>query len=815
MEFLAEIKGLDLFSEYFIKSSVILTFTFVLVFLFRKKSASLRHFLLSVSLLSLLLFPFISTLTKGWETGLLPSWQTEESAAQISQRWGQDRQTTIPLNSISPSSADQQLQALKMEKNGRFNFFVLKYSISKGFFGLVLAAIWSAGLIVLLSRVFIGLYGAHKLTRQGKEISDSPWRQLLNHFLEAISIKRRISLFSHKKVNIPLTWGVIKPVVILPAESRNWTQDQRSSALFHELSHIKRCDFLVKILARCSVALYWFNPLSWFAFRMMKKEQEKACDELVLKAGVKPSTYAVNLLSIKKSGQFHWSPPSAALGAVGKSQLNERLIAILKQQLKPKETNMKTKIMLSSLIIMTIVFIGLARPSQSEAFTNEIFSQEDAVLTDGQNVSQETTVQEKQVKKTIKKTEKKESEEKTKQTISWVSEDGKTIEFIITTDEEGDINVTKIEGDTVIELDSETGDNKFTLHLDDKHLVLQKDEEGNWTLQTEKGEKLSYSISTSQKQDKKYNVVYRIKGDKDDKNYSVAYRLKGDKDGKNVIYVKAPNIHIEKLEKAKGAVNIHVAPKIALPYKKIDIHIEGEEGEKKYIKATPLIDVHMAPHFSTISLQRSGLDQKELKEKLTEIAEKLKEIRERTDLEQSKESKEEALKEVEEMLKKLSEELKEKKIELKDVALSLHTDIKDIHLDKAENVVVGVKNIHIDLDKAVAVDIKKTEDFEWAVKKDINISLEDGKNFAIVTTDDGEFQISMKADFDSKSKNKYEEIVKKLKEDLPEGYTVESIIDEEGEFITINIKGVKDDEKSEKKIKEILAELKAQLSKIK
>ncbi len=73
MEFLAEIKGLDLFSEFFIKSSVILTFTFVLVFLFRKKSASLRHFLLSVSLISLLLFPFLSTLTKGWETGLLPS----------------------------------------------------------------------------------------------------------------------------------------------------------------------------------------------------------------------------------------------------------------------------------------------------------------------------------------------------------------------------------------------------------------------------------------------------------------------------------------------------------------------------------------------------------------------------------------------------------------------------------------------------------------------------------------------------------------------------------------------------------------------
>ena len=624
MEFLAEIKGLDLISEFFIKSSVILIFTFVLVFLFRKKSASLRHFLLSVSLISLLLFPFLSTLNKGWETGLLPTWHTGEGRSQISQRWDQHRQKTIPSSSISSSLADQQLQALKLEKNSRFNFFLSKYSTSKGFFGLLLVAIWSAGLIVLLFRIFIGLYGAHRLTRQGKEISDSSWRQLLNHFLEAISIKRKISLFSHKNVNIPLTWGVIKPVVILPTESRNWTQDQRSSALFHELSHIKRYDFLVKIFARCSIALYWFNPLSWFAFRMMKKEQEKACDELVLKTGVKPSTYAVNLLSIKKAGQFHWNPPTAALGAVGKSQLNERLVAILKQQLKPKEVNMKTKILLSSLIIMTIAFIGLAHPAQSEAFTTEIISQEDTVLTDNIDVFQETTIQEKQIKKTTKKTDKKESEKKNDKKLTWVTEDGKKIEFIITTDEEGEITISEVDGDILIHTKKDPKGKKFTIHINDKNLVLQKDEKGNWSIQEDDKEAFNFYISTSNKKNKNYNVVYQIKGDKDNKNYNIVYRKKGDKDDKNVFYVKAPKIHIERVEKPRAYVNIHVAPKITIPYKKIDIHIEGEELGKKRIKiaplkATPYVNLRMAPKVATYSLLRSGLDQKELKEKLAEI----------------------------------------------------------------------------------------------------------------------------------------------------------------------------------------------------
>jgi len=432
---------------------------------------------------------------------------------------------------------------------------------------------------------------------------------------------------------------------------------------------------------------------------------------------------------------------------------------------------MKTKILLSSLLIISITFIGLARPSQSEAFTDTILPQDEAVLADSQDVSQETTVQEKQEKKTI----------------TWVSEDGKKITFIISTDEEGEVKISKIDGDMKIHIhkDSEDG-KKFTLLVGNKNLVLHKDEKGNWSLQADEGEKLSYHLSHTVKLGKKLNLAYSIKKDEKDKK---------------VLYVKAPKIHIEKLIKPHGAVNIHVAPKIAIPYKKLDIHIEGEEEGKKWISVSPRMKGYRTPYVTTYSIKDAGLDQKKLKEKLAEITERLKEIRERTDLEQSKESREEALKEVEEMLKKLSEELKEKKAELKDITLSLHTDVKDVHLDKTVDVAVGVKKI---------------DDVKWVEAKDINVDIKEGKNVAFVTTDDeGEFQIGIKADFDSENKSKYEAIVKKLKDDLPEGYTVESIIDEESEIFTINIKGVKKDKKAEKEIKEILEALKEQLSKIK
>lgn len=386
---------------------------------------------------------------------------------------------------------------------------------------------------------------------------------------------------------------------------------------------------------------------------------------------------------------------------------------------------MKTKIMLSSLIIMTIAFIGLARPAQSEAFTDKIFSQE------------------KQVKKTTKKTAEKKSQKKDVKTVSWVSEDGETIEFIITTDEEGEIKISKIEGNLVIHIDKESDDKKFTLLLGNDNLVLQKDEKGSWLLHEGDKEPLNFHISTSIKKDKDYNWVYQIKGDKD---------------GKNAFYVTAPKIHIEKLDKRYATVDIHV---------------------------TPHVDIKLAPKVSTYTIHRSDLDQKELKETLAKITERLKEIREDKNLEQNREAQEEALKEVEEMVKKLSKELKEKSIELKDISLSLHTDVEDFHIDKDHDVIVDIEKI------------------------------EDHKNFAFVTTDEGEFQISMKAHFDSDNKNKYEEIVNKLKKDLPKGYTVESMIDEEAGIFTINIKGGKEDKNTEKTVKEILEDLKKQLSKIK
>jgi beta-lactamase regulating signal transducer with metallopeptidase domain len=234
------------------------------------------------------------------------------------------------------------------------------------FFKTLIPFIWSAGLALFLARLAAGIGGAFRLTRTGTPVRDPRWQVLLARFLAAIHLQRRVRLKSHHAVPVPLTCGFIRPVVLIPDGHESWTDEQRASTLLHELSHIKRADFLVMVLVRLSLAAFWFNPLSWVVFRKLKNEQEAACDERVLRTGIKPSTYAANLLFFKNAAGARLSHFAALLGlfGLGRSAFNERLAAILKQRWTFQEVRMKTKITLFCAVVLAVALIGLARPPE-------------------------------------------------------------------------------------------------------------------------------------------------------------------------------------------------------------------------------------------------------------------------------------------------------------------------------------------------------------------------------------------------------------------------------------------------------------------
>lgn len=100
----------------------------------------------------------------------------------------------------------------------------------------------------------------------------------------------------------PWTWGVRRPVIVLPQDFDAWPPRRRDEALRHELSHIRRRDCLVQGLSRWLCNVFWFQPLMWTTWFRQHRFAEGACDDTVLAGEHDPCDYAETLLAIARDG---------------------------------------------------------------------------------------------------------------------------------------------------------------------------------------------------------------------------------------------------------------------------------------------------------------------------------------------------------------------------------------------------------------------------------------------------------------------------------------------------------------------------------
>ena len=126
----------------------------------------------------------------------------------------------------------------------------------------------------------------------------------------------------------PHVAGFFQSVVMLPPSAASWSYEARQSALIHELTHIKRHDRLTQAIAQLACAIYWFNPLVWYAAAGLARERERACDDAVLQSGAKASTYASLLLDLARRTRSAWTP-ATALSMARRSAIEGRLLLIL------------------------------------------------------------------------------------------------------------------------------------------------------------------------------------------------------------------------------------------------------------------------------------------------------------------------------------------------------------------------------------------------------------------------------------------------------------------------------------------------------
>ena len=193
----------------------------------------------------------------------------------------------------------------------------------------VLITIWTSLALVFITHQLAGLWRMAGLIRRARPITDDAVLDLAAEVRAQVGCRRRIRLVTTSELDIPAVFGFLRPVVILPIHSRTWLEDRLTAVLQHEFIHVIRLDWPVRVAARFTVAIYWFNPLAWWAKSRLDIEQEMACDEEVLSLGSRASTYACHLLGIARTAVYRPALAVAGLEMARRSHLEERIMRIL------------------------------------------------------------------------------------------------------------------------------------------------------------------------------------------------------------------------------------------------------------------------------------------------------------------------------------------------------------------------------------------------------------------------------------------------------------------------------------------------------
>lgn len=183
---------------------------------------------------------------------------------------------------------------------------------------------WAVGATLLVALLAIDLRRLHAMRRGGL-----PWparAPLIQSLADTGGVRRRVEVLLHQGVNTPMTYGLWRPVILLPVDATAWPLAELRRALAHELEHVRRGDWATQLIARFACACYWFHPLVWVAWRRLCLEAERACDDAAAQTAER-AEYAEQLVNLAR----RMSMPSAltSLAMANRSDLSTRILSLL------------------------------------------------------------------------------------------------------------------------------------------------------------------------------------------------------------------------------------------------------------------------------------------------------------------------------------------------------------------------------------------------------------------------------------------------------------------------------------------------------
>jgi beta-lactamase regulating signal transducer with metallopeptidase domain len=142
------------------------------------------------------------------------------------------------------------------------------------------AWIWLTGLALLFCRVLLANLFTLTFRRLRHRVTQADLSERTQSLAETLGIRRPVILAQSERAIAPFTFGVFKPVIVLPKNfADTFTPEQRDVALAHELAHVANFDSLWRALSQCVCALLWWHPATWLAKRELDHASELVADE--------------------------------------------------------------------------------------------------------------------------------------------------------------------------------------------------------------------------------------------------------------------------------------------------------------------------------------------------------------------------------------------------------------------------------------------------------------------------------------------------------------------------------------------------------
>ena len=350
------------------KGAVLLLVVFLAAAALHRASASLRHLVWSGGIAAVLLLP-VATVVLPWRVGVVP--EAVVGAARAA--FGVEAQ-------VAPAvGGSQRAGAVPGHGSGRGAGAVSdpalapaaptgespagRSGVTARALGQWALALWAIGVVFVLARLGLGAALLRRIVRRATPLDSADWTHPLIEGADRMELDELPRLVVSDRVPMPVVCGIVRPVIVVPAAAHEWTDGRRRAVLCHEIAHLRRRDLVVNLLGRVACAFHWFNPLVWFAAWRLRIESERACDDMVLGVGTRPSEYADHLLQIVCVAARSRTP-AVALPMAERRVFEGRMLAILERDARrapPSLRQAAAVVLLALFVSLPLAAMGTAR----------------------------------------------------------------------------------------------------------------------------------------------------------------------------------------------------------------------------------------------------------------------------------------------------------------------------------------------------------------------------------------------------------------------------------------------------------------------